>query len=208
MLSLERLKIAGELVEWLRLAVHEQSLLASNRTRASASCYGIAQEHHHAIVLLAHHRLYASCYSLLRVEFEAYVRGLWLGLCASDSEVEGFLSGVEPPKIRLLLDAIESTPAFTAKTLSTIKSQSWNAMCAYTHTGGLHVQRWNTSEAIEPNYEPKEVEEVLRFAELIAAMSVIGIAQLAGNDELGMRVLTKMQEIGDACADRGDAGKK
>lgn len=194
-LALERLKSAGELVEWLRLAVHEQSLPASSRTRAAASCYGIAQEHHHAIVVLAHHRLYASCYSLLRVEFEAYVRGLWLWLCASDNEVEGFLSGTAPPKIRLLLSAIESTPAFTAKTLSTIKSQSWSAMCAFTHTGGLHVQRWNTAEAIEPNYEPKEVESVLRFAGLIAAMSTIGIAQLADNDELGMKVLVKMQEI-------------
>jgi hypothetical protein len=68
-------------------------------------------------------------------------------------------------------------------------------MCAYTHTGGLHIQRWNTSEAIEPTYAPGEVEEVLRFAEFIAVMSVAGIARLAGNDALGLKALIKMQEL-------------
>jgi len=34
-------------------------------------------------------------------------------------------------------------------------------MCAYTHTGGLHVQRWNSETAVEPVYAPEEVEEVL-----------------------------------------------
>lgn len=196
MLSPQRLHDAGELVEWLRLALHERSLPATNRTRASAGCFCIAQEHHHAIVLLMHHHLYAACFSLLRVEFEAYIRGLWLTYCAADREVNRFLSGAKPPGIGALLEAIERKPAFTEKVLSAIKTKSWKAMCAFTHTGGLHVQRWNTSEAIESNYEPEEVEQALRFAELIAAMSVIGVAQLAENDELAMNVLDKMRGLG------------
>jgi hypothetical protein len=66
-------------------------------------------------------------------------------------------------------------------------------LCACTHTGGLHVQRWNTSDAIEPNYEPEEVEQALRFAEFFAALSVIGLAELAENDELAMKVVDKMR---------------
>jgi hypothetical protein len=65
-------------------------------------------------------------------------------------------------------------------------------MCDYTHTGGLHVQRWNTSDAIEPNYDDAEILEVLKFAELIGSLSVIGLAQLAGDDELGIRVLEQV----------------
>lgn len=195
MVPSERLMAASELVEWIRQAVHEQPLPASNRSRASAGCFGVAQEYHHAIVLLTHHQVYAPAFSLLRLEFEAYVRGVWLSLntCAGDSEVEGFLAGDEPPKIGDLLAAIEGTPGFSEKALSGIKSQSWKAMCAYPHTGGLHIQRRNTSEAIEPTYAPGEVEEVLRFAEFIAVMSVAGIARLAGNDALGLKALTKMQ---------------
>lgn len=67
-------------------------------------------------------------------------------------------------------------------------------MCAYTHTGGLHVQRWNTSDGIEPNYSLDEVLEVLAFAEFVGVMSVFGIAELANDEDLSIRLLAKVQE--------------
>ena len=136
MVPSERLKAASELVEWLRQAVHEQPLLASNRSRASAGCFGVAQEHHHAIVLLAHHRLYAPSFSLLRVEFEAYVRGVWLSLdaCASDSEVEGFLTGDEPPRISDLLAAMTTHLAFRRRRCFPASNVKVGRQCARTRT--------------------------------------------------------------------------
>ncbi|HCM68695.1 MAG TPA: hypothetical protein DIS62_06950 [Candidatus Kerfeldbacteria bacterium] len=195
MLTPERIRKAGEFVEWLRQSVHEQALPANNRNRTAGACYAIAQDHHHAIVLLLENRLYASCFALLRLEFEAYVRGTWLALCANDIQIEKFISDPkwEPPKIDELLCTIEQTPGFSEKILSQIKSQSWHSMCAYTHTGGLHIQRWNTSDGIEPNYSPDEVEEVLSFSEIISALSVIGLAQLAANDEIAALVLAKIE---------------
>jgi hypothetical protein len=62
-------------------------------------------------------------------------------------------------------------------------------MCAYTHTGGLHVQRWNTSQAIEPSYDPQEIESVLFFAEIVAALSVLGFADIVDDDALAERIL-------------------
>lgn len=177
-----------------RIAVYDKPLPGSNRTRVAGSCYAIAQEHHHSIVLLIEHRLYASSFSLLRIEFEAYVRGQWLAHCATDAEVEKYLRGWEPQKIDELLAAVEKTPGFSEKVLSRMKSQGWKTMCAFTHTGGLHVQRWNTSEGIEPNYSPEEVLEVLAFAESIGAMSVLGIAELASDEDLAIRILTKVKE--------------
>lgn len=195
MLAQERIQKAGEFVEWLRMSVHEQELPAGNRVRAAASCYAIAQDHHHAIVLLIESRLYASSFALIRLEFEAYVRGLWLALCANESQIEKFVSCPEwePPKINDLIRGVENSPDPPEKALSKIKSQSWNSMCAYTHTGGLHVQRWNTEDGIEPNYSSDEVEEVLTFSEIIGAMSVIGIAELGGMNELAQRVLSEME---------------
>jgi hypothetical protein len=193
MVTESRIREAVEFVEWLRQCIHERELPANNRVRAAGSCFAIAQEHHHSIVLLTEHRLYAPSFSLLRAAFEAYVRGLWLSRCARDAEVNRFLRGGEPPKVDLLLRAVEETPGFSENVLSHIKHQSWKAMCAFTHTGGLHVQRWNTAEAIEPNYEPQEVEAALKLSELIGAMSVIGFASLAGSDELALRVLEKIK---------------
>ena len=154
----------------------------------------IAQDHHHAILVLLGARLYASSFALIRVAFEAYVRGEWLAFCAKDAQVRRFLKGWEPPKIDRLLEALERTDAFRAQTLSHIKKRTWNSMCAYTHTGGLHVQRWNTADGIEPNYSAEEVLEVLRFADIIVSLSVLGVVALLNDDSLARKVLKRFKE--------------
>ncbi|MDD2546729.1 MAG: hypothetical protein PHI55_10680 [Burkholderiaceae bacterium] len=189
MLTTEELERAGSYVERLRLSVHELDVPSTNRARAAGSCLAIAQEHHHAIVRLIEERLFASSFALLRIEFEAYVRGEWLLQCASDLIVEAFLRGKEPPKIDCLLADLEMLDSFNENMLSQIKRNTWKSMCAYTHTGGLHVQRWNTEDGIEANYSRDEVLEVLKFAETIASLAVIGAARLAGKDELAVRTL-------------------
>jgi hypothetical protein len=194
MVSAERIHDAAEYVEWLRITVHEKPLPANNRTRAAGSCYAIAQDHHHSIVLLIDHQLFASGFSLLRCEFEAYVRGQWLAHCATDTEVTEYISGWEPPKIDGLLAAVEQANGFPERVLSRVKSQGWKTMCGFTHTGGLHLQRWNTADAIEQNYSPEEVLEALAFAEGFGALSVLGFAELAGDEEMAFRILTKVKE--------------
>jgi len=192
MIDAMHIRRAGEYVEWLRQQVHEMDVPASTRIRAAGGCLALAQEHHHSIVFLIENCLYGSAFALVRIAFDAYVRGVWLSLCAADSVADGFMHGQEPPKIDVLLAQLEETPAFSERVLSGIKRRTWRAMCDYTHTGGLHVQRWNTSDAIEPNYDDAEILEVLKFAELIGSLSVIGLAQLAGDDELGIRVLEQV----------------
>ena len=66
-------------------------------------------------------------------------------------------------------------------------------MCAYTHTGGLHVQRWITADSIEPTYDPDEIREVLFFAEIIASLAVIGFATLADDEVLAQSVLEQIK---------------
>lgn len=154
----------------------------------------IAQEHHHAIVVLLDHGRFASAFSLVRIALEAYVRGEWLALCASDQQVESFIGGEEPQRFGVLLAQLEETPAFRQQVLSQIKSHSWSAMCAYTHTGGLHVQRWNTPAAIEPNYDEDELREVLSFAELIGSLAVLGVAGIAEDVKTAEIVFAKFKE--------------
>lgn len=180
---------AVDYLNWIGQAIHDCDLPATNRVRAAAGCLAIAQDHHHAIVILLDHERFASAFALVRVAFEAYVRGEWLALCASDAEVETFVQGVEPPRFWALLEALEQTDAFKEKVLTQMKAQSWSAMCAYTHTGGLHVQRWNTSGAIEPNYDEIELKEVLSFAEAIGSLAVIGVAWLAEDERVAEAVL-------------------
>lgn len=189
MLTEQELQDTNAYGNFLQLAIHEKAMPASERVRASGGCFMIATDHHHGIVVLLGSELYASAFALLRVAFEAYVRGEWLSLCATDAGVGDFLRGKEPPCFGQLLKAIEETPGFQQQVLSQIKKKSWDAMCGYTHTGGLHVQRWMTAEGIEPNYSRSEVLEVLKFADIIASLSVLGALTLAGDEHMAQTVL-------------------
>lgn len=93
-----------------------------------------------------------------------------------------------------MLQALETTPAFSEKILTSVKASSWTTMCAYTHTGGLHVQRWGTGRVIEPCYTAEEIQEALSFAEIFGALAVVGIASLASNEEVAESVLAKVKE--------------
>ena len=185
---------AIDYLNWLGSSISECEMPRSLRVRVAAGCLAIAQDHHHAIVALLHHSLFASTFALLRCEFEAYVRGEWLALCATDAEVAAFSNGYEPPAFGTMLQALETTPAFAEKILTSIKASSWSTMCAYTHTGGLHVQRWGNGRVIEPSYTTEEVQEALSFAESFGALAVVGIASLASNEQVAESVLAKLKE--------------
>lgn len=184
---------AGEYVEWLRQAVHKRTLPATDCVCAAAPCFGIAQEHHHAIVRLVEIGLNASAFALIRAAFEGYVRGEWLAQCATDSQRRQFLSDKRIPELGQMLDTLERIPAFSEGVLSEIKKRSWGTMCSYTHTGGLHAQRWITADSIEPNYRDEEVRELLNFAEVLGSLAVLGTLSLANEVNLANRVLIEFK---------------
>jgi len=189
MLNEQEINRAKKYVEQLKQLVHDKEAPNNYRTRAAGSCFAIAQDHHEAIVRLIEWQFFAAAFSLLRVEFEAYVRGEWFSQCASDSLINAYINGKEPPKIDCLLAELEMLESFEEGVLSKVKKDAWKSMCAYTHTGGLHIQRWNTEESIEPNYEREEVIQVVRFAEVFASWSVFGMSRIANNEQMGLQAL-------------------
>ena len=182
------MQAAGDFVNLLQGAIHEQPVPSHTRSRAAGACFAVAQDHHHAIVLLIDHQLFASAFAMVRIEFEAYIRGEWLAQCASDEQVSGVVEGAEPPRIDALLAALEKIPAFSEGRLSEIKEHNWRSMCSYTHTGGLQIQRWQTADSLESNYSDDEVLEVLNFTEIIGAVSIVGMAGLAEKEQIAVSV--------------------
>lgn len=132
MLTNNEISQAASYVDELRLFVHGLEIPANNRVRAAASCFAIAQEHHHAIVQLIELKLLAAAFSLVRVEFEAFVRGEWLSQCASESTIEAFIRGKEPPKIDCLLEHLEMMKPL-AKECSLESSRRHGSQCVHTH---------------------------------------------------------------------------
>ena len=180
-----------EVAKWLATELNGLPVVASLRNRVSGGCLTVTQDHHCAIALLLEKELFASAFALVRIQFESYVRGLWLAHVATDGQVAQFSTGTEPPPMNALLASLENVESFQDGHLSHIKQESWSAMCSYTHTGGLQVQRWQTAEAIEQNYLPEEIVGVATFSGSIALLAGIGMATLANDDALGQRMLSK-----------------
>lgn len=191
-LSPSRIKLAEDFGAALYYLVNGVEMMQTERNRVVGASFAIALDHHHAIVFLMKNTFYSSSFVLLRCLFEAYLRGLWLKHCATDDQVTSFFGGAEPPKS--MLREIESTPAFMDKVLSRVKKESWNTMCAFTHTGGLHLQRWQSPDAIEPQFDTVELEECLNFSELFGAMAVLELIQLSKSGDNGEAVLELMKK--------------
>ena len=121
--------------------------------------------------------------ALTRMLFEGYVRATWLHRCATEKQVEKFSEGWEPPKTDALLTGLQSAKLYEGDWLADVKNASWKSMCSYAHTGGRQVQRWQTSESVEPNYSDAEIVEVLGYANLFASLASIELVVLSGNEE-------------------------
>ena len=182
------------LINWLAARLNGLPVMDSVRNQLSAACLSIAQDHHAATIVLLERELYSSAVALVRPQYEAYVRGLWLAHCASDAQVQRFASGGEPPKISIMLLALESIEAYKDGQLSKIKDESWSAMCSFTHTGALQVERWLTKDAIEQNFPPEDLVQTAQFTGSIAILSGIGMAALADNEQLAQELLEKARE--------------
>ncbi|UUX95390.1 hypothetical protein LRS07_19605 [Aquabacterium sp. J223] len=145
------------------------------------------------MVLLLEERRYASAMALLRPALESFLRGEWLAHCASEAQVDSFMSDEDPPKLRLLLDALEQVHPYEGGKLTALVRRHWDAMCSFTHTGGLHVQRWMTETAVEPAYTAEELLAALRLGELVGSLATVATAALAGRDDLGSLILGRWQ---------------
>lgn len=186
---------ARTLVDWLIAALSDYKVQGTLRSRVTIACFGLTQEHHHAIVNLLEANLKSSASALVRSVFESYVRGLWLSHCATDAQVEAYSTGKEPPNMADLIAAIEKTEIYPDGELSRIKAQAWGTMNQYTHSGGLQVQRWNTGDFITPNHSIDEMQEVLEFVNALVLLSAVSIAGSVGDEALAERLVEKAKEI-------------
>ncbi len=136
-----------------------------------------------------------SAFALLRASFEAFVRGAWLQLCASDKEFQLFCERDKiPEKLHFskLIEDIEKQADFPDKLLSQLQNSSWKAMNSYTHGGMLQLGRRVNGGIIEPNFESEEIVEVLKASGFFALIALRQIARLSKNESVKIDVEAKL----------------
>ena len=184
-----------KLIQWADSKIDGLKVSSDDRPRIVASCLDIALEHQKAIILLIANKLYGSAFALIRLLFEAYVRGLWLNYCANDKEIDKFKKGKLDKKFGTLIEDIEKNNGYNSGTLSKAKKAGWKVMNSFTHSGFSQIIRRNTESTIEPNYEIEEIEEAINFTNAIGLLSCLETSFLAKKEKFSIEILEKIKEI-------------
>jgi hypothetical protein len=180
----EAITKSKELSIWISQNIDGLPMVSERRSRLAAGCLHLAFDHHDAIILLTEHAIYGSAFALLRLIFEAYVRGSWLLYCASETDLDRFENDNLDRSFGSLISDLEKLEAYSVGVLSQAKRDSWNMLNSLTHSGYHHVRRRYTQNSIEANYPEREIVGALNFAGALAIMSTIELATAAGNEDL------------------------
>ncbi len=134
----------------------------------------------------------ASAIALLRVQFEAVTRALWLHFSASDERVGKLAelivsrSLIEPPNapsMKEMLEALtKSAPPAISKMLSDLKAGAWGPLNSYVH-GGIHPLMQS-----HHGYSPAYAIQTLRNANGLSTMAATLMAVLSGDPSVTHRV--------------------
>lgn len=172
------------LANWLASKIDGLEIPNPDRCRVAAGCFDMVFEHHAAIVLLTKHSLYGSAAALIRSQFEAHVRGVWLLFCASDVEIDLFKKDKLKKTFANLIEEIEKIETYSEGTFSYVKDKSWKVMNSFTHTGFYQVVRRNADTEIRPDYSEAEILDALSTANSFAILAGVEVANIAKDEAL------------------------
>ncbi len=118
-------------------------------------------EHHASVLLLICSEKIGSAFALLRSIFEGMYRGLWLGFCATDADIQQFKK-----EDKFQLTQAEMAGAIDEKYraegfFADLKQRAWPALNSYAHTGMLQLERRYTGHELKPAYDDAEISEVI-----------------------------------------------
>ena len=173
---------------------------ASDRARISVSLHHLCIEHHIGIHTLVDQGVYGSAFALFRPQFEAYVRGAWYYFCASESQIDKFLRGGDPPRINAQIADLENMGGFDAGSLSRMKAQVWNNLNDFTHGGVTQVKARNTRDGVIQSYKPKHVVGLVTSSATLAFLAAVGIAAVADNNALALSLQEEYRSVYEAAA--------
>ncbi len=134
-----------DLHDALATAVGESVHVGNRRDLLAQGTTSVVHEHGFAILALVREGQLASAAVLLRAQFEALVRALWLHYCAEDTWIERYFAAVqaEPRKdpniargMEEMLGDLESgAPARITQLLRPLKTAAWGPLNSFVHSG-------------------------------------------------------------------------
>jgi len=166
--------------------------------------FTLALEHFSAVIVLEKAGLSASAHALLRPIHEAYIRGRWLHLCATDEELSKAVANEKFPVISKMVTQIEQftrlneTIEKTEEPLNrftTYHESAWKIMNSYTHGGQKQILNRITQTDVQSNFKDEQIIAGLNTAVGLALLTSTAISRLLSQDDIAVSIYKKYQEI-------------
>lgn len=179
---------------WISHNLDDLILDRDKRTLISVGCLDQAIEHHVAICTLLKHQINGSAFALVRLVFEAFIRGVWLGNSATEAQINQYSNDKLDIKFGTLINDVQKIDGFESKLFEELKDQAWNAMNSYTHTGIMQVGRRFGKEFVYPSYKDEEIIEILKISGSFALLAFQQIAGAGNRLDLANEATRKLSE--------------
>lgn len=165
---------------------------ATVRCRLAGALLDLAVEHRYAVMALFRADCIGSAFALVRCVMETALRGAWLGLCATDEQIERVCKEDGFPSIREVL--LPGVLAFAAsksvklasafELISQVQAGQWGSLCGFTHGGAQAGANRITAEDIGPNYKEVDQERMILLSSFCAALACAAMCWLGGRDDV------------------------
>jgi hypothetical protein len=170
---------------WLHEKTNDRRYPNGIRERTGLSILQLTLDICDAIIVLLQAKVPGPALSLGRPLLEGYVRGFWLLNCASNEQVDGFLSG-KCPKFPGLLAAIGKNPETGGAWIHATTATNLLAFHDLTHGGCEHVKRRIRDDSVEPAYPEDELEGLVKIGiEIRIRIGAELLSRLRDEDALG-----------------------
>jgi len=164
----------------------------SRRTEGCVTSCSLAMEHATSLRVLMTMGLATSAASLMRLQFEALTRAMWMLYAASDAAIEKLLAPLNTeneqmaknmPSVNEMIDQIGKqvptrAPAAAHQMLLTFKETAWHAMNSFVH-GGIHSLRRHAD-----GFPMNLAIDVLRNSNALGTMTAMTLAVLTGDEAI------------------------
>lgn len=185
---------------------------SDSKSQVIITTYEIAQEHAIALRELIKHRLLTSGMAMLRLQFEAVVKELWVLYIASDTFINKLIAPLtleseqvasnSLPTCKVMLSEIERKgPVGLHRHLGTFKDQSWRALNSFVHSGIHAISRHRNG------YPAQLFINVVRQSNNLTHLSAVGLASYSQDQELALHVAMLFKKFGD-CLQLDDSEAK
>ena len=158
---------------------------SSDRVRASKTMCGVSFEHAESAKTLIASGNFTSALGLVRLQYEALVRAIWLLYAASDAETSRLMNEFSrdsvgnSEKLPMQADMLRSlegkAPRDAMISLVNFKENSWKPLSSYVH-GGIHALQRHSK-----GYPVGLLRQVLKASNGLSTMAAMVLIILSGD---------------------------